>query len=230
MKPYYADDHVTLFHGDCREVTDWLQADILVTDPPYGIGWKRGAGTSPRSRPGIADAGHDGIANDSDTSTRDAALHAWGSTRPAIIFGSFYAAAPADFQQVLAWQKWSNSGVVGSTTGWRRDVEPVYILGPWPKRAASRTSVLTTTGGTGNARAPQTMYGHPHAKPLNVLQELIDACPPGMVADPFAGSGTTLVAAKALGRSAIGVELDERYCEVTARRLAQGVLDFGVTA
>lgn len=223
MTPYYADEMVTLFWDDCRDVTEWLAADVLVTDPPYGIGWSRHGGG--RRTNGRGTERHQGIGGDGDTTVRDAALVAWGR-RPAAVFGSFYAPAPADVRHVAVYRKAGNAGTLGATTGFRRDVEPIYLTGGWPARPATLSSVLTTTATAGSPNSPQKLTGHPHAKPLDVMEQLIDACPPGVIADPFAGSGSTLVAARNLGRKAIGVELDERYCEIAARRLAQDVLTF----
>ena len=220
-EPYYVDEHVTLYHGDCREITGWTSADVLVTDPPYGIGWKRGA------KKGRWDKGNAGIANDDDTSLRDAALVLWGD-RPAAVFGSFFAPEMAAKKHVLVFRKPPDSGVVGSTTGWRRDLEPIYLAGIWPRRAAHSSSLITTgLRAAGNPSSPAGRFQHPHAKPLDVMETLISQCPPGVIADPFSGSGTTLVAARLQGRKAIGVELEERYCEIAARRLMQDALPFG---
>lgn len=222
--PYYADELVTLYHGDCREVTEWLTADVLVTDPPYGIGWKRGEHRRRKSRR------HAGIANDTDTTVRDAALEAWGD-KPAMVFGSLYAPFPARLRHVCIYRKPPDAGVVGATTGFRRDVEAVFLTGRWPRRDAVWSSVLTTrTAGVGGLSGPAGRYGHPHAKPGDLVETLISACPPGVVADPFVGGGSTLVAARNLGRRSIGVEIEERYCEVVARRLDQGCLTFGEAA
>lgn len=219
--PYYQDDLVTLFLGDCREVTDWLTADVLVTDPPYGIAWKKGLNRRAGSR------AHAGILNDATTAARDDVLAAWGD-RPAAVFGSLYAAFPAGMAQALIWRKPPDAGVVGSVTGWRRDVEAVFLTGPWPKRTACRSSVLDSGARmVGGANGAAARFGHPHAKPVDIMEGLIGASPAGVIADPFAGSGSTLVAAKMQGRRAIGVELDPKHCATAASRLSQDALPFG---
>lgn len=219
MTPYYQDDLVTLFLGDCREITAWLTADVLATDPPYGIAWRTNGGGGAGHTRGRK---HQGIAGDDDTTVRDTAIAVWGPTKPALVFGSFRAPAPGGVVETLVYRKPTDSGVLGTRTGFRRDVEPVYLLGAWPKRPTQWSALIEARGGICNAIM---RTGHPHTKPLDVMEQLIDACPPGVIADPFAGSGSTLVAARNLGRHAIGVELEERYCETVARRLAQGALD-----
>ncbi len=226
MTPYFSDDLVTLWLGDCREVPAWLEADVLVTDPPYGIGWSKG-----EWKAGHNSAAHAGIANDENTDARDAALEAWGTERPAIVFGSLRAPYPPRWKRMLVFHKpVMNSGLIGSRMPWLANWEPVFALGEWPDQTPTRDAVvgtraITAAGYSGYA----TRYGHPHAKPADVMETLISACPPGVIADPFAGSGSTLVAARNLGRRAIGVEIDERYAEKAARRLSQGVLE-AVTA
>lgn len=216
IEPYYQDERVTLYHGDCREITAWLDADVLVTDPPYGIGWSISTNRKAKSK------AHAGIENDIDTSCRDAALAMWGD-RPGVVFGTWAAPYPPH-KQILVWRKPVDSGVVGSVTGYRRDTELIFLTGQWPKRTSARSSVIETNGGKA-----AYLNTHPHAKPTGLLERLMEWTN-GIVADPFAGSGSTLVAAKQLGRVAVGVELEERYCELAAGRLAQGVLDFGGAA
>lgn len=220
--PYYDDGQVTLFLGDCREVPDWLFADVLVTDPPYGIGWSRGERAATHNP-----AGHDGIKGDSDTSVRDAALEAWGTDRPALVFGSLRADYPAGWKRMLVFRKPTvGAGLYGNRMPWFTNWEPIFALGPWPDQVPAHDAVIATRALSGSGYSGYaTRYGHPHAKPVDVMETLISACPPGTVADPFAGAGSTLVAARNLGRRAIGVEIDERYAERAARRLSQGVLE-----
>jgi hypothetical protein len=224
--PYYQDDAVTLHHGDCLETDAWLTADVLVTDPPYGRDWRSGSGMKNAFGGGRGSKAHAGIANDKDAGARDRALDLWGS-RAAVIFGDLLIAQPAGAVQVLIYGKPMDAGIKGARAGYRRDVEAIYLVGPWPVGVGGRTSIIRTNALVAGPRGVATRAGHPHAKPLDLLEQLITTCPPGSIADPFAGSGSTLVAAKALGRKAIGVEVDERYCEVIAKRLSQGVLDFG---
>lgn len=223
--PYYSDDLVTLYHGDCREVTEWLDADVLVTDPPYGRGWTSGQGMTNALGHGLGSKAHGGIAGDQDTATRDAALTMWAG-RTGVVFGDLLISPPAGARQVLIYAKPIDAGVKGAHGGWRRDAEAIYLVGPWPVAVGGSTSVLSTAALVAGPRGLSVRYQHPHAKPLDLLSQLINRCPVGIVADPFAGSGSTLVAASHLGRRAIGVEVHEPYCELLAKRLDQGTFDF----
>lgn len=71
---------------------------------------------------------------------------------------------------------------------------------------------------------------HPTEKPEDLMLSLVSKCPFGLILDPFMGSGTTLVAAKRLTRRAIGIEIEEKYCEIAAKRLAQGALPMEFSA
>ena len=220
-EPYYSDELVTLYHGDCREITEWLDADVLITDPPYGRAWRQG---DTNSRLGWTSDRHDGIANDDDTSVRDDALRMWGE-RTAFAFGDLTLAPPDGTKLTLVYDKGNDAGFTGAVGGYRRNAEAIYLIGRHGSGLGGRSSIVRTSSSAGGNLARTT--GHPHTKPLDIIETLIAYAPPGIVADPFAGSGSTLVAAKLLGRKAIGVEVDERYCEIAAKRLAQGVLDFG---
>lgn len=224
--PYYADELVTLWCGDCRQIPGWITADVMVTDPPYGRDWRQGETRPHGQRRPTSDA-HPGIVGDRDTAIRDAALAMWGEARPSVVFGDLMLAPPADTKQVLVYRKPAASGPRGATAGFRRDVEAVYLRGPWPSGWGGVSSVVATTGRVqGGPSSPQGRWHHPHAKPVDVLETLLSHCPPGVVADPFAGVGSVLVAARNQGRHAVGVEIDERYCEIAARRLTQQPLPF----
>lgn len=226
MTPYYEDDFVTLWLGDCREVTAWQGADALVTDPPYGISHL------PEHRGAPASWSMTRIQGDESTALRDEVLVSWLSghgqrrekfmlPRAALVFGSWKAPRPRNTRAVLVWDKGPAAGMGDMTLPWKPSWEEIYVLGSGfvgTRDEAVYRGVMVSWESQGRM--------HPHQKPEGLLTRLIAKCPPGVVADPFAGSGSTLVAAKRLGRQAVGVEVEERYCEAAAKRLAQGVLDF----
>lgn len=232
MTPYYQDDLVTLYHGDCLDVAEWLAADVLVTDPPYGTQVANGLGVNhggygrrqnaardsrhASTREGVTCEGFT-IANDLTTEARDVALKLWGS-RPAAVFGSpRQPDPPGAWCDRLVWDK-KRPGMNGGP--WRYRHETIYVTDGFVRVDNSAVSII---------EAWPDQADHIHAKPVGLMLRLVAAAPPGWLADPFAGSGSTLVAASQLGRAAIGVEIEERYCEIIAKRLAQGSLFDGAT-
>jgi site-specific DNA-methyltransferase (adenine-specific) len=220
MSVYYEDEYVQLHHGDCRAIRGWTTADVLVTDPPYGVAWKRGATTWYGKNGAVVPQDIETVAGDHSPEVRDLALDLWGD-RPAIVFGSWRVPRPAGVRHRLVWHKQGrNPGP--SNAPWFSVDEEIYILGSG-FHGKPNPSVYPTTE---NRATEPGRIGHPTPKPVALMEALIAKCPPGVIADPFAGSGATLIAARNLGRKAIGVELEEKYCELIVKRLSQQAFDF----
>ncbi len=213
-EPYYSDEAVTIYHGDCRDIFQRAMADLLVTDPPYGISYSSGQIGAFRDK---------GISGDTDTSLRDWVVRSWDG--PAAVFGTWKRPRPEGVRALLTWDKGDGVGMGDLALPWRPNTEEIYIIGDgW--RGHRGSSVIRDTSvvsWTGNGRGPRRL--HPTEKPIPLLRSLIEKAPDHpTVVDPFMGSGTTLRAAKDLGRKAIGIEIEERYCEIAVKRLAQEVL------
>jgi len=202
--PYYSDPWATLYHGDAREIEEWRSASTLVTDPPYGMSYRSGRRTQAA------------IVGDHDETARDDILALWhdGEIRPALVFGTWKAPRPENVRQLIVWDKRGGNGFSGDLRmPWADVTEEIYVIGNgWTGgRVPAIYSIPTLPSGN--------RPDHPTPKPVSLMRQLIEKCPPGAIADPFAGSGATLIAARELGRASIGVEISEQYCELIAKRL-----------
>lgn len=207
MTPYYEGAGVTIYHGDCREVLWNVEADIAVTDPPYGIGKARWDKALPI----------------------DALELMAFRTQAAAIFPGVWNIGR--MPQRIGPQEYAWTLCAHLTNGMTRGAAG---FGNWiPCMLYSRTGVSMYRP-AGDAKdlvvGTEEKPDHPSPKPYRVMTWVISRVPDGSIIDPFMGSGTTLAAAKQLGRRAIGIEVDERYCEMAATRLGQEVLNLGGVA
>jgi len=198
MTPYYEDTRsgITIYHGDCRDVLPRIEANILVTDPPYGHGERWRGGTW-----GAAKMYRDAERWDSKTIDNDWLVSTVAHFTAAIVWGGNYYALPPS----RCWLAWLKSSLMPTMA----DFELAWTSMDRPSKRFVED------------RNPDGKREHPTQKPLSLMSWCLSFVPDGTILDPFMGSGTTLVAAKNLGRRAIGIEIEERYCEIAARRLAQ---------
>lgn len=226
MKPYYDAAGITIYHGDVLDVLPGLTADAIATDPPYGISdspiWHGPPGSPGRQ----TNTWHP--PSDWD----DAINPEW--CRLAC------AAAP-----VIAWfGHWRKRAEVEAAMTYPIRAEIVWakdthVGPPCPLAMRDERIWLFSAVGLGTGRRFDTTVWdvpviptwsrkwHKNEKPISLMRRLLAWLPGDSVLDPFMGSGTTLRAAKDLGRRGIGIEIDERYCEAAATRLGQEVLDLG---
>lgn len=200
MKPYFTDSTgtISIYWGDCREILPSLKADAVVTDPPYGVGFR---------------------GQDWDEGVPSWWLPLARECAPLVVFTT----APTTLWDYPR-PDWVLCGArPGSTSrtafGGFNHWTPVLVYGrgKWSPDLHSEPDCLRVNDNAG--------IDHPCPKSLPLMRWLVNGTD-GLVLDPFMGSGTTLRAAKDLGRKAIGIEINERYCELAARRLGQEVFSF----
>lgn len=233
-KPYYNDEKagIKIYHGDCREILPHLpKVDLVLTDPPYGISFRSAWPSEERKK--------DPIHGDDIEDYR--AMLGWffpavkeilndgcccccccsgGGGTPSLAYLWIEATKSLKVENVCVWDK----GFLGM--GWRYRFQWESIL------VATKGDRKTWNGGSAKSNIlkfqkviPQD-GDHPTPKPETLMRDLIhDNSNEGeTLLDPFMGSGTTLRAAKDLGRKAIGIEIEEKYCEIAVKRLSQEVL------
>lgn len=207
LVPYYEHGGITIYHGDCREVLGGISFDAVVTDPPYGIGW------CPR-------------VNHQDSPWKDDErpdLSAFVCGKPLCVWGGNY------FTDVLpqseSWLVWIKRPAGFDFDDDSRSYSVIEMA--WTNFGGKpRMKNHCWDGGKRAGKPENRTFCHPAQKPIEVMQWCISMVPDEaeIILDPFMGSGATIRAAKDLGRKAIGIEIEERYCEIAANRLAQEVL------
>lgn len=212
MKPYYEHAGITIFHGDFREIWRYLSFECIICDPPYG-------------RNCDLNTNGDRIPGDQDTAIRDAVI---ARSEPRIVFGSPFVPRPGGPRAVLIWDKSELTGMGDLSFPWKITHEEIYLFGEGFKVSGKRVgSILRFPLRPSWSNHPDSVSGlHPNEKPVQLMQALLAGCPWMEFIDPCCGSGATLQACKNLGKLGIGIEIEERYCEIAAKRLSQEVFTF----
>lgn len=211
MKPYYEEKGITIYHGDCRDLSIELPLiDLIMADPPYGIGEsnKRALSRGKLARP--KDYGEFDWDKEPFPQSDIDKIISWAAYS-CIWGGNYYRMPPSKCW--LVWDKQNGANdFADCELAWTNYLSAVRMKSHlW----------------NGMIRKGQEVRYHPTQKPLDVIKWAIMLAPDSdLILDPFMGSGTTLRAAKDLGRKAIGIEIEEKYCEIAAKRLSQEVFDF----
>jgi site-specific DNA-methyltransferase (adenine-specific) len=198
--PYYQKDGVTIYHGDCRDILPSLSGDII-SDVPYGIGLKFGGvgcKTADKNNPVLGDE----VPFDPS--------HLLGFNKIVLWGANHYSSKLPDTNGWLVWDKSTRPAVSvfsEAELAWTNCLERVYVYRHLWSGAYRQSE--------------QGYHVHPTQKPVSLMRWVIDLVKPELIIDPYMGSGSTIQAAKDFGIPAIGIELEEKYCRVAVKRLAQ---------
>lgn len=211
MRPYYEHAGITIYHGDCREILSTVTGvAAIVTDPPYGINWA----------PRVNHRAEKQLWVDDETFDPSQCL---AVGRFHLFWGAQYFANRLPISE--SWLTWVKRPLHCDFSQDKRSYATTELA--WCDFGCKSAFVMHVwDGGMRAGNIQNRTFCHPSQKPLEVMSWCLSRLPEyeGSICDPYAGSGTTLVAAKERGLQAIGIELEERYCEIAAKRLRQEVL------
>jgi site-specific DNA-methyltransferase (adenine-specific) len=213
VKPYYEDDLVTIYHADCRDVLPSLAVDLVLTDPPYAFGARREEWSATASVAiGLQTAA-------AQVRKRGALIAFTTSSGRGLQYTIESVARTLPLNRILTWQKDRARGFAISP--WRWDTISVLMFGTSPTGGVAPASSVFLSP----AHYPRPS-GHPAELPDGIAEWLYKPFdrPGVVVVDPFMGTGRLLEPAAKAGRRVIGIEIEERYCEIAAARLSQGTL------
>lgn len=222
MKSYYEDSVCTIYHGDCREILPALpKVDLVLTDPPYGV---KGDQNSKRAQCYVSKKNNYGEFTDSVEYVKTVVIPVImrclsQSTRTILTPGNKCLTL---YPQPDAFGCFYQPASIGLQSWGRANSQPIFYYGKYPYSS----NLIPGQNLSWQLTESPPKIGHPCSKPIKAWTRLlvIGSRDSETVLDPFMGSGTTLRAAKDLGRKAIGIEIEEKYCEIAAKRLAQEVL------
>lgn len=229
VKPYYDHGGITIYHGDCRELLATLSVHVVITDPPYSAETHKGARTRNDDDPGLL--------IDFAPMPLEELTEIFGALRVAR-----WCVATTDYRHIGAWAINPPNGLRFVRFGvWIKPNGAPQFSGDRPSMGWEGVAIMHNVQNPlhwngGGQRAVWTVSNaiaaHPAGKPPELVNRFVSLFSDQgeTILDPFMGAGTTLVAAKNFGREAIGIEIEERYCEMAARRLSQETLDLGGAA
>lgn len=224
MKPYYQDDYCTIYNGDCRDILPLLEpVDLVLTDPPYGVGWQ----SNWREDTFDKIKGDDVVTTDWLKLLQAQDIYCFTKWTVLQKWIDAFESIPIKVRDVLVWDKKSHGA--GNLNSWAPCYELIIFASVYsPKLLNERSqNVLrhTRVDAGASGMASGKLLNHPAEKPVELLIDIAQKYI-GTILDPFMGSGTTLRAAKDLGRKAIGIEIEEKYCQIAVKRLQQEVFNF----
>jgi len=216
-KPYYERDGITIYCADCRDILPHLKADIIITDPPYNCGKNYGTATN------------DNLPWPEWCAWWDGCLELMAGAAPDILafmsqtaYRQYVRLGQHEMDWTLCWHK--PLALACCALPFMPHWEPIAYWGVTRKKDIPPSATSALWGGDVlSHNVERNRHGHPTEKPLKLMRDLVSRFN-GVILDPFCGSGTTLRAARDLGKQAIGIEIEEKWCALAAKRQAQEVM------